>query len=79
MVSLGKSKFSKLMSVLLSAIMVLSTMAFTLPVKVKAELKEIFYEDFNSAEFNSSTGTVDTTVVSKATLDGTTVDGTTVT
>ena len=57
--------------------MVLSSMAFTLPVSAAGT--ELFFEDFNTTDYNSSTGTVDTTVVTKATLDGTTVDGTTVT
>ncbi|MBQ7075307.1 MAG: Ig-like domain-containing protein, partial [Clostridia bacterium] len=47
MASLGKSNFSKLMSVLLSLIMVLSTMSFTLPIKVKAESTVLWEEDFD--------------------------------
>ncbi len=47
MASLGKSNFSKLMSVLLSLIMVLSTMSFTLPIKVKAKSTVLWEENFD--------------------------------
>ncbi|MBO7209257.1 MAG: hypothetical protein J6V58_05915, partial [Clostridia bacterium] len=65
------SKLSKVLSMLIVLSMVLSSMAFTLPVSAAGTV--IFYEDFNSTEFNSSTGTVDATVVKGAYLDGTAV------
>ena len=40
MASLGKSKFSKLISMLLSTIMVLSSMAFTLPVSADPAIED---------------------------------------